>query len=68
MKNEHIKVAEFNFLLKDKESKAVLNNDVDALQDFKNKKRFFSALSNRIDRLEQDINNLSAIVQTLKKD
>lgn len=61
-----IKVKENPTLVRDEHSKAVLNNDVELLKEFKNKKLFFSALNSRMDLLEEKVNTLTELVKKIE--
>lgn len=62
-----LKVQNQTHLLKNTESKAVLNNDMDALREFKNRKNFFKALSIRMDNLEKENMQLKLAIDSINK-
>lgn len=60
-----IKVKENPALVRDEHSKAILNNDVAMFNEFKSKKSYFLTLSSRIERLENQINKLTELVEKI---
>lgn len=61
-----LKVENNDLLLKNTDNKAVLNNNIEALQEFKNRKKFFNSISARIDMLENKIIKLEEELSLLK--
>lgn len=61
-----VKVKDHNFLVKDNNSKAILNNDVAALREFKNRKNFFKSLSERMEKLEHELLRVNQQINELK--
>lgn len=66
MVKELLRVENHENLYKNKNNKAILNNDRQALEEFKNRKQFFKALTTRMDQLEQDIQKLYQIIESKK--
>lgn len=61
MKDTHLIVQEVPSLLRDKNSKALLNTDIGALTEHKNKKK----LIEDVDMLKKDIGEIKALLQKL---
>ena len=61
MKDNYIQVQECPTLLRDKKSKALLNTDIGALTEHKNKRK----LVEDVDMLKKDIGEIKALLQKL---
>lgn len=66
--NNFLKVKDHKNLIRDTNSKAVLNIDKQALDDYRNKKKMMKELfnnNNKINKLENDINDIKLLLKQL---
>tara|TARA_Y100000296_G_C5032542_1_gene185607 strand:+ start:295 stop:501 length:207 start_codon:yes stop_codon:yes gene_type:complete len=63
--NEYVKIKDESDLVKDKNTGAVLNTNLDSLKAYREKRKKDLEMGNKIDQLENDIGDIKSMLKEL---